>query len=81
MLGLKEELQIRRWAREEAANLIQERIQIKQDTCEHLVSGTIKDSVLTCDFCEKALTPEDEWYPEARSAPDARYTDFAKEQK
>ena len=68
---------VQRWTEE----VLDAKRQIKQDTCEHLVSGTIKNSILTCDFCEKVLTPEDEWSPEARSAPDKRYTAFAKGQE
>ena len=68
---------VQRWTEE----VLDAKRQIKQDTCEHLVSGTIKNSILTCDFCEKVLTPEDEWYPEAKSAPDQRYTDFVEGQK
>ena len=76
MLGLKEELQIRQWAREE----FDKKAQAKQTTCEHLISGTIKDGILTCDFCDKVLTPEDEWYPESRSPMDQRYTDSVEKQ-
>ncbi len=68
---------VKRWTEE----VLDANRQAKQDACEHLISGTIKNSVLTCDFCEKKLTPEDEWYPEAQSAPDKRYTDFAQGQK
>jgi hypothetical protein len=55
--------------------------QAKQDACEHLISGTIKNSILTCDACDKVLTPEDEWYPESKSPMEQRYTDFVKEQE
>ncbi len=68
---------VQRWTEE----VLDDRAQAKQDACEHLVSGTIKNSILTCDACGKVLTPEDEWYPEAQSAPEQRYTDFAQEQK
>ena len=81
MLGQKEELKIRQWAREETIKVIQEQAKAKQDACEHLVSGTIKNSVLTCDACDKVLTPEDEWYPESRSPMDQRYTDFVEGQE
>ena len=43
--------QIQAWVREE-----QERIDLeKQETCDHRVSGTLKDGVLTCDACSKVL--------------------------
>ena len=81
MLGQKEELQIRRWACEEFDKRTAENAATKQAACDHLVSGTMKNSVLTCDQCDKVLTPEDEWYPEGQSTMDQRYTDFAKDQK
>lgn len=73
------EEQVRQWAREEFDKRDAEKIAAKQATCEHLVSGTIKDSILTCDQCDKVLTPEDEWYPESRAAIEERYTQFTKE--
>ena len=75
------EVLVRRWAREETIKVIEERAQAKQDACEHLVSGTMKNGILTCDACDKVLTPEDEWYPESRSPMDQRYTDAVEEQK
>ncbi len=75
------EEQVRQWAREEYDKKYAEMVQMKQDACEHLVSGTIKNSVLTCDACDKVLRPEDEWYPESRSPMDQRYTDAVKEQR
>ncbi len=68
---------VQRWIEE----VLDARAQAKQDACEHLVSGTMKDGILTCDACDKVLTPEDEWYPESRSPMDQRYTNAVKEQK
>ncbi len=51
MLGLKEELQIRQWAREEWDKKETE----KQSRCEHLMSGSLRDGVVYCDACGKAL--------------------------
>ncbi|KKM78364.1 hypothetical protein LCGC14_1360670 [marine sediment metagenome] len=49
------EEQIRQWAREE----IQKFVETKQDRCQHSVSGTMRDSILYCDGCDKVLTWED----------------------
>ena len=49
------EEQVRQWAREE----IQQSIETKQDRCQHAVSGTMRDSILYCDGCDKVLTWED----------------------
>lgn len=65
-----------RWTEE----VLDARAQAKQDECEHLVSGTMKNGILTCDACDKVLTSEDEWYPESQSPMDKRYTDAIKEQ-
>jgi len=77
MLGQKEELKIRQWAREEYDKKEAIRVQNRQDACEHLVSGSIKDGILTCDYCDKILTREDEWYPESRTPIEQRYVDHA----
>ena len=43
--------QIQAWVREE-----QEKIDFeKQEACDHKVSGTLKDGILTCDTCGKVL--------------------------
>ncbi len=65
----------KRWVQE----VLDDAAQAKKDACEHLVSGTMKDGILTCDACDKVLTPEDEWYPESQSPMDKRYTDAVKE--
>ena len=72
------EEQIRQWAREEALKLIQEQTQTKQDTCGHWVSGTLRNGILYCDACDKALTEEDAnsgAQVEERSAIEQRYVD------
>ena len=46
---------VNRWVQE----VLDDKAAAKQAACEHLVSGTIKNNVLTCDACDKALAPED----------------------
>ncbi len=57
MLGIKEELQIRRWAREEW----DKKEAAKQAACEHKVSGSLRDDgKVYCDSCGKPLNWRDD---------------------
>ena len=49
------EAQVRQWARDEHAQIKRE----EQAACEHRVSGTLRDGVVTCNHCgESPLIPE-----------------------
>ena len=43
--------QIQAWVREEQEKIDKE----KQEACDHKVSGTLNNGVLTCDTCNKVL--------------------------
>lgn len=62
MLGKKEELQIRQWAREEWDKKEAE----KQAACPHLVSGTMREDGVYCDSCGKSV----DWRDEEGGEPD-----------
>ncbi len=47
--------QVKEWVREECARLERE----KRDTCDHLISGSMRGGLLFCDHCGKQLDFDD----------------------